>query len=65
MSYPTLKNMYFKQESWFNWKSLGNLRWFYRFLRPMAAILDFKTFLDQILVDFLWSFIMSSRIENR
>ena len=33
--------MYYKQESWF--KSLGNLGWFYRFLRPMAAILDFST----------------------
>ena len=44
--------MYYKQESWFNCKSLGNLGWVYRFLRPMAAILDFRTFMDQILVDF-------------
>ena len=40
--------MYHKQESWFNCKSLGNLGWFYRFLRPM----DFRTFMGQILVDF-------------
>ena len=50
MSYPTLKIMHYKQESWFNCKSLGNLGWFYRFLRPMAAILDFRTFMGQILI---------------
>ena len=44
--------MYYKQESWFNCKSLGNLGWFYRFLRPMAAILDFHNFMGQILIDF-------------
>ena len=38
MSSPTLKNMCYKQESWFNYISLGYLGWFYRFLRPMAAI---------------------------
>ena len=53
------------QESWFICKSLGNLRWFYRFLRSMAAILDFRTFIGQILIDFFWSFTISSRIENR
>ena len=53
MSYPpTLKNMYYKQESWFNYISLGYLGWFYRFLGPMAAILDFRTFMGQILIDF-------------
>ena len=52
MSSPTLKNMYYEQESWFICKSLGNLGWFYRFLRPMAAILDFQTFMGQILIDF-------------
>ena len=31
---------------------LGKLEWFYRFLRPMAAILDFRTFMSQILIDF-------------
>ena len=31
----------------------------------MAAILDFRTFMGQILVDFFWSFTISSRIENR
>ena len=65
MSSPTLKNMYYKQESWFNYISLGYLGWFYRFLRPMAAILDFRTFMGQILIDFFWSFTISSRIENR
>ena len=28
------------------------LGWFHRFLRPMAAILDFRTFMGQILIDF-------------
>ena len=56
MSSPTLKNMYYKQDTWFDCKSLDNLGWFYRFLRPMAAILDFLTFMGQILVDFFWSF---------
>ena len=31
----------------------------------MAAILDFRTFMGQILIDFFWSFTISSRIENR
>ena len=53
MSSPTLKNMYYEQELWFNCKSLGILGWFYRFLRPMAAILNFRIFMGQILVDFL------------
>ena len=44
--------MYYKQESWFNYISLGYLGWFYRFLRPMAAILDFQTFMGQILIEF-------------
>ena len=65
MSSPTLENMYYKQESWFNCKSLDNLGWFYRCLRPMAAILDFRTFMGQILKDFFLSFTIYSRIENR
>ena len=44
--------MYYKQESWFNCKSLGNLAWFYRFLQQMAAVLDFRTFMGQIFIDF-------------
>ena len=51
MSSPN-KNMNYKQESWFKCKVLGKLGWFYRFLRPMAAILDFRTFVSQILIDF-------------
>ena len=39
MSSPTLKNMDYKQEPLFNCEILGNLGWFYRFSRPMAAIL--------------------------
>ena len=57
--------MYYKQESWFNCKSLGSLGWFYRFLRPLAAILDFQTLVGQILVDFFWKLTIFSRIENR
>ena len=52
MSSLTFINMHYKQESWFNCKSLGNLGWFYRVLWPMAAILDFRTFMGQILIDF-------------
>ena len=52
MSSQTLNYMDYKQESWFNCKILGNLGWFYRFLRPIAAILDSRTFMSQILIDF-------------
>ena len=48
MSSPTLKNMDYKQEC----NILGKLEWFYWFLWPMAAILDFRTFMSQILIDF-------------
>ena len=64
MSSPALKNMYYKQESWLNCKSLDKLGWFYRFLRPIAAILDSRTFMGQILVDFFMSFTISSRTEK-
>ena len=57
--------MHYKQESWFTCKSLGNLGWFYRCLQPMAAILDFRTFMGQILIDFFWSLTISRKIENR
>ena len=52
ISSPTLKNMDYKQESWFKCKVLGKLGLFYQFLRPMAAILDKWTFMIQILIDF-------------
>ena len=54
MSSPALKNMHYKQELWFNCKNLDNLGWFYRFLRRVAAILDFRTFMGQILIDFFF-----------
>ena len=34
-------------------------------LRPMVAIMGFGTFMGQILVDFFWSFTISSSLENR
>ena len=40
------------------------LGWFYRFSRPMAAILDFRTFMGQILIDFFLSCTISSRIKK-
>ena len=52
MSSQTLNYMDYKQESWFNCNILGNLEWFSRFLRPIAAILDSRTFMGQILIDF-------------
>ena len=58
MSSPTLKKMYYNQESWFNCKSSGNLGWSYQFLRPIAAILDFRTFMGQILVDFFFGHLL-------
>ena len=64
MSSPALKNMDYKEESWFKCKISGNLGCFYRFLRPMAAILDFRTFMSQILIDFFGSVTISSRIET-
>ena len=52
MSFQALKKIDYKEESWFKCKILGNLRWFYRLLRPMAAISDFRTFMSQIFIDF-------------
>ena len=52
MSSSAHKKVDYKKESWFKCKIVGNLWWFYRFLRPMAAILDFRTFMSQILIDF-------------
>ena len=52
MSSTTLQNMELKQELLFNCEILGNLGWFYRFSRPMAAILEFLSiFRGQILID--------------
>ena len=58
MSSPTLKNMDYKQESWFECKVSGKLEWFYRFLRPMAAILDFRTFMSQILIRLFFGYLL-------
>ena len=52
MSSTTLKNMELKQELLFNCEILASLGWFYRFSRPMAAILEFSSiFCGQILID--------------
>ena len=52
MSTTTLKNIKLKQALLFNCEILGNLGWFYRFLRLMAAILEFSSiFRGQILID--------------
>ena len=56
MSFPTLKIMDFKQELLFHSEILGNLGWFYRFSRPMAAILEFSSiFRGHILIDCMHS----------
>ena len=46
MSSPTLKNMDYKQESWFHVKFRQDV--LTDFKGPMAAILDFSDFLGQI-----------------
>ena len=52
ISFPTLKNMDYKQESLFNYKIFSDLGLFYRFSWPMAAILVFSSiFRGQILIE--------------